>query len=86
MASKTQNRDRQLKILLLRYFREGHSIFALGQAADEFPGFSRDELQEAAKGLVKARFIERVRGRTKNAVYITTPDGEATLAALETLT
>lgn len=85
MALPTQDRERRLKISLLRYFTQGHSIHILGQEADKFPGFTADELKDAARGLVAAGFLKRARGRTKAATYLISEDGLATLTALEAL-
>ena len=74
---------RRLKVALLKYFQAGHTLAKLGAESDQFaPDFTRQELQDAARGLVAAKFLRRIRGKTRDSVYITSEDGKTTLAAL----
>ena len=78
-------RSRKLSIALLRYFQVGHTLARLSAHAADFPGYTADELKDAARGLIAAGFVRRARGKTKDSVFLITQDGLATLAALEEL-
>jgi hypothetical protein len=79
------SKERRLRILLLSYFKQGHSISRLSQEAQRFPDFSRGELKRVARALADVGLITRIRGATKGTVFLITQDGLATLAALEEL-
>jgi predicted transcriptional regulator len=82
LTPPADQRRRRLTITLLQFFTLAHSMTAVSQEAGEF---SREEMQEAARGLIAAGFLCRVKGKTRGAVYVLTQEGLAALKALEAM-
>jgi hypothetical protein len=49
------------------------------QMADHFPDYDRDEVHQALYSLVGAGLIYHIRGKTNDAVYMTTRAGKVLL-------
>jgi hypothetical protein len=81
--SGTEERQRALKVALLRYFEIGHSLSRMTREIDQFPGFTADELKDTARGLIASGFLKHARGRTRAATYVMSRDGKLVLDLLE---